>query len=31
MAADTDVMLLAEEGMQAYYSQLNSLDQDETR
>ena len=31
MTADTDVMLLAEEGMQAYYSQLNSLDQDETR
>ena len=31
MAADTDVMLLAEEGMQAYYTQLNNLDQDETR
>jgi hypothetical protein len=24
-------MLLAEEGMQAYYAQLNCLDQDETR
>jgi hypothetical protein len=24
-------MLLAEEGMQAYYTQLNSLHQDETR
>jgi hypothetical protein len=31
MAADTDVTLLAEEGMQAYYAQLNCLDQDETR
>ena len=31
MAADTDVLLLAEEGMHAYYAQLNGLDQDETR
>jgi hypothetical protein len=31
MAADTDVLLLAEEGMQAYYTQLNNLHQDETR
>ena len=31
MTADTDVMRLAEEGMQAYYAQLNNLDLDETR
>lgn len=31
MTADTDIMLLAEEGMQAYYAQLNNLDLDETR
>jgi hypothetical protein len=31
MATDTDVLLLAEEGMQAYYTQLNNLHQDETR
>jgi hypothetical protein len=31
MSEDTDVLQLAEEGMQAYYAQLNGLDQDETR
>ncbi len=31
MSEDTDVLQLAEEGMKAYYAQLNGLDQDETR
>ena len=31
MSEDTDILQLAEEGMQAYYAQLNGLDQDETR
>ena len=31
MSEDTDVLQLAEEGMQVYFAQLNGLDQDETR
>ena len=31
MSQDTDILQLAEEGMQVYFAQLNGLDQDEAR